>query len=222
MNGSNATSNETIPGGLAIGMLGYSAAIAVVTVLYNLLVVSAFIADASIRKPFNLFILNMALGDTSMAIFGLFETAYGLFSSAWIPFHLCTFSRTAAAATFSGSTYATLLVSVDRLRAVFWPNHYRVNQSTRTASISCAATWLCVVALSIPFVVLDRVPKVPVEGSGCFPLGRISKTFSMIGEVFLFVLPTVGTVLCYGIVVWKVRKRKKHTVSTALTVRMLV
>ena len=41
----------------------------------------------------------------------------------------------------------------------------------------------------------------------------------MIGEVFLFVLPTVGTVLCYGIVVWKVRKRKKHTVSAALTAR---
>ena len=88
--------NATIAGVPLVDMSAYTIAIATVTAVYNALVINAFRREKRIRTPFNLYILNMACSDASIAIFSmLFQAAYRLVDARLIPYHLCTFSEIA-------------------------------------------------------------------------------------------------------------------------------
>ena len=88
--------NASIAAALPVDMSAYTLAVAMVTIVYNFLVINAFRTEKRIRTPFNMYILNMACSDASMAIFSmLFQAAYRLIDADLIPYHLCTFSEIA-------------------------------------------------------------------------------------------------------------------------------
>ena len=196
------TSNNTASVGreLSIYLLAtYNIAMSVVTIFYNLLVITAFLVDRRIRTPFNMFLLNLAAADTNLAVFGMFYHAVKNLVGKGSSYHLCTFSSIMDHVAFPATVYATFLVSVDRTWAVLWPALYRHSRSTGMTSAICAAVWLVIVALAITYVLTDRLPV--VAGASCAPLGRRPIALSFVLEVVLHTFPVLAMLICYGVLV---------------------
>ena len=88
---------------------------------------------------------------------------------------------------------------------MLFPINYRHTRSNRLTSLTCVAAWLCVVAVSLPYELTERLPE--LDQAGCYPLRRRSLAMSWIGEGLLYTVPLLATYVCYAIVACKMWTR---------------
>ena len=114
----------------------------ILTIFGNLLVLLAFVMEKRLLQPFNLFILNLAVTDFSVAItamtFYTLDTLLGywpfgtIMCGVWIYFDF--------AMTFA-SVFTLVAISVDRFWCVTWAIHYKQHNNKNKTALVIAIIW---------------------------------------------------------------------------------
>jgi hypothetical protein len=114
----------------------------ILTIFGNLLVLLAFIMEKRLLQPFNMFILNLAVTDFSVAItamtFYTLDTLLGywpfgtIMCGVWIYFDF--------AMTFA-SVFTLVAISVDRFWCVTWAIHYRMHNNKNKTAFVIGIIW---------------------------------------------------------------------------------
>ena len=114
----------------------------IVTIFGNLLVLLSFVIERRLLQPFNLFILNLAVTDFSVAItamtFYTIDTVLGywpfgsIMCGVWIYFDF--------AMTFA-SVFTLVAISIDRFWCVTWAIHYKMHNNRSKTMIILGVIW---------------------------------------------------------------------------------
>ncbi|XP_055332317.1 histamine H3 receptor-like [Paramacrobiotus metropolitanus] len=117
-NNSNATSgNDTVPAGLSPGTYGLVISVTMIcvgTIVYNILIIIAFIRDSAVRNPFSYYILNVSITDLALALFSMTGFVWFTLSptsnASYCPYYnfFDNFFSTSTA-------HSVMLISLDRL-----------------------------------------------------------------------------------------------------------
>ncbi|XP_055340860.1 histamine H3 receptor-like [Paramacrobiotus metropolitanus] len=177
------------------------------TLIYNALVILAFVKDPSIRQPFMFYLLNVSLCDFGLA--GISMTGFVWFTlSPAASATYCPYYNFLDKIFTIGTGYTVLLVSLDRAFSLFFPLRYRYFRSNRSTLAVCGLTWLGITGLCGPYVVMDalwyRSMTLP-----CVINGPAQKGYSLVMEFAAYDAPAVLVLLCTTVIVVKLYGRSQ-------------
>ena len=213
------------------------AAIFIVGVGGNLLVIGVILGNKHMRTTINLYLLNLATSDIIMSVF-----ASSKFMSSWrfLGDDMCNLTTTSMTLSVCMSTFTLAAIAVNRFLAVFYPFRSRNKSLTRTITIIFCID-LAAIIISLPLVVIfeqvdwDPNPNLNSDredlkfegGMICgMDLEKWSRESILAYNAFLkmskFVIPFAIIVICYTSIMIKLRKRAQKRRSESLTAQQRV
>ncbi|XP_070182294.1 muscarinic acetylcholine receptor M3-like [Littorina saxatilis] len=166
--------------------------VALVTIVFNAIIIAAFIAHRPLRNFADLFILNTCIADLGVGLGLISQIVFYKQGKVWTGgLELCVLSLVATWECCIVSIISVVLIFLDRFVLVTYPECYRQRQSRRLSSLTLLSTWVVVFLLdAVPTLVLagDRIP----EGHCTLPYRRTGGsmiTFSVLLFIPLFTLP---------------------------------
>ena len=189
-----------------------------VSLVGNSLIAIIVYRTQTLRKPINLFMVNMAMSDLLFPIFmfpwNLTELYLGLQDSWPISGHLgqilCKFVIFLPSVSVAVSVQSLILMAVDRFGAVVFPFRPPL-VSSKLCRFFILATWVMAVVLCSPYLFALKV----VEHEGRFvcverwkePFGESSSIsiYALLLSVFLFYIPIAVLTILYSIILIKLK-----------------
>ena len=176
--------------------------IAIVILITNVMVVAVIVKYKCFRTPSNIFILNTAIADISIAVITI--PLLVLFYENEIKEYLCVFYFSFIIAPLSASIWAVFLISIDRCFCIVRPFLYRRWMTATKARI------LSVVFMLYSFMASCTLLLLPAEPTwkGCTSLVFYSAyTIYLIATygVILTIMTFLYTIICK--IAWNQRKR---------------
>ena len=178
--------------------------IAIVILITNVMVILVIVRYKCFHTPSNIFILNTAVADMSIAVITI--PLLVLFYENEIKEYLCVVSFSFIIAPISASMWAVFLISIDRFLWIVWPFLYRRCMTATKASI------LSVVFILYSFMASCILLLLPTEPTweGCTSLVIYSDcTTYLIATygVILTIMTFLYTIICK--IAWNQWKRIK-------------
>ena len=192
----------------------------IVSLVGNSLIAIIVYRTQTLRKPVNLFMVNMAMSDLLFPIFmfpwNLTELYLGLQDSWPISGNLgqilCKFLIFLPSVSVAVSVQSLILIAVDRFGAVVFPFRPPLIRS-KLCRFFILATWVMAVVLCSPYLFALKV----VEHEGRFVcVERWKETFgeassisiyALLLSVFLFYIPIAVLTILYSIILIKLKTR---------------
>ncbi|XP_060552180.1 alpha-2A adrenergic receptor-like [Ruditapes philippinarum] len=169
--------------------------------------------EKRLLQPFNMFILNLAVTDFSVAItamtFYTLDTLLGywpfgtIMCGVWIYFDF--------AMTFA-SVFTLVAISVDRFWCVTWAIHYRMHNNKNKTAFVIGIIWFLVVAIWTPPFIGDRLKH--SEPHSCIWEPNDNTEFVIFVAVIGHYIPCAIMVFCY-IKVFMVMRRQSSLVTSS-------
>ena len=204
----------------------YSAlVIGVAAVLFNGLFIVAYASDRRIRTPFTVYLLNLALADIGFALFemsGRFVDGY--YGSGHWPLGrgACTFWLYCQLIFPAAQVNSVLLLSLDRLVAVYWAAAYRKKVTACRSRIMVTVMWIWLNLYHIPGLVVDR-------GRNNRPVGVCTMLYDQFYwalwmNILIYVMPQMLLVAFCGLLGWKIKRQfgTPRATSVAMSRRNVV
>nr|KAG5697453.1 hypothetical protein BaRGS_029344 [Batillaria attramentaria] len=109
------------------------------------------------RTVFNMYIVNLAITDISVAVTAMSFYATFLVLGYW-PFgeFMCIVWMFFDYGMTFASVFTLLAISVDRYWSVRWIVHYRSMKTRRRAVVGIATTWITMLILTLPMIIVAR------------------------------------------------------------------
>ena len=190
----------------------------VVSLTGNILIGLIVYKTKTMRKPINLFIVNMAMSDLLYPIFLFPEFLTGLYSDSWLisgPLGeaLCKLAPFLTDVSLDVSIQSLVLIAVDRFGAVVFPLRSPLI-STKLCRFFIPATWIVAMAIFSPYLFAFKLTEYS-EGLVCLPqwneaFGETSSYanyFLAVHIVFIFI-PLVLIAILYLTILFKLKSQK--------------
>ncbi|XP_055343089.1 uncharacterized protein LOC129591455 [Paramacrobiotus metropolitanus] len=179
-------------------------------VIFNSLAIIWTVANKSLRTPFNVYIIallcsNVAFVGTNYTLI-ILSNVYG---PSWIGYAGCTL-RLYALYVLAPLVYNShLMITINRVWALFWPISYRARHSRLTAALISCGVVAYVHILMLPQVLLDHLNyRLPME-NGCRLNSASVLTLTAFTSIWVFNVPTVGIPAAYPLLLWKMWSRRR-------------
>ena len=177
------------------------AAILVVGVGSNLVVLYVILGNKHMRTTINIYLLNLAVSDIIICVF-----ASSSFLDRWqfLGSWMCNLTIFGITVSVRMSTFTLVAIAVNRFWAVFYPFGSRINSQTRTAVII-----LCINLVAI----ITSLPKALLfEGDGKLVCDLTQSNVAILGymtfvKITQFAIPFTIITICYTSVMIKLRQR---------------
>ena len=177
------------------------AAILVVGVGSNLVVLYVILGNKHMRTTINIYLLNLAVSDIIICVF-----ASSSFLDRWqfLGSWMCNLTIFGITVSVRMSSFTLVAIAVNRFWAVFYPFGSRINSQTRTAVII-----LCINLVAI----ITSLPKALLfEGDGELVCDLTQSNVAILGymtfvKITQFAIPFAIITICYTSVMIKLRQR---------------
>ena len=130
------------------------AAIFVVGVAGNLVVLYVILSNKHKRTTVNIYLINLSASDIVMSVFSFSSPSQGIFNHGWVLGDaLCKLASPSIYVTIYMSTLTLTAIAVNRFLAVFYPFSTRNNSHTRTVVIILCIDIVAVIC-SLPYALV--------------------------------------------------------------------
>ena len=189
-----------------------------VSLVGNTFVAMIVFKTKTLRKPFNLFTVNMAMSDLLFPIFVFPRSLVTMYTRSWLIGGqlgqlLCTLSFYTPDVSLTVSILSLVLMTVDRFGAVFFPLRSPLINLKR-CRFFILATWIIALAIWCPDLFASRVFEFP-GGSDCiadwddvFGESWSFKNFILVMQVAIFYVPFVFIAIVYSAITLKIKSQK--------------
>lgn len=117
-----------------------------------------FLKNRHLLTPFNVYLVNLASANFINALLGNPPEIINSSNAKWpLSQEYCSFYLFATWILSGGVYNSHLLITVDRLWAVMFPDKYRMMRTVKTCVIACIVMWCYVIALILPELIIDQV-----------------------------------------------------------------
>ncbi|XP_072520778.1 chemerin-like receptor 1 [Salminus brasiliensis] len=187
-----------------------------------------WIAGFKMKKSVNMtWYLSLALSDLIFCAILPFNTVYMATSDWTFGLFMCKFTSFVMLLNMLSSIFLLVVISVDRCVSVMFPVWSQNQRTISKASVTVILVWIVAAALSVPSVIFRDVQK-HFGMNRCLNNYTTSeyshRTIAMTRFVLGFVIPFLIIILCYSIIIFKLRSNqmakstKPFKVMTALIV----
>ncbi|XP_055329862.1 adrenocorticotropic hormone receptor-like [Paramacrobiotus metropolitanus] len=176
----------------------------------NTLAVLVTLTQASLRTPFNMYIVailcsNVALGCLDRAL-DIAEREYG---AVRLGHSLCTIHLYAIYVISPLVYNFHWLVTLNRVWALFGPISYRARHNRTIAGILCGAVMVYVHSFMLPLLIRDRLYyRLPLEG-GCRLNNGHQPALAALTTFLIYDVPKVGIPVVFPFLLWKMYSRRR-------------
>ncbi|XP_051972859.1 C3a anaphylatoxin chemotactic receptor-like [Xyrauchen texanus] len=174
-----------------------------------------YIAGMKMKRTVNtIWFLNLAIADLLCCLSTLFLIIWH-FGDPW-PFGsvMCKILPLVMYATVFASVFILSLISLDRFTQVITPVWAKNHRSLLLARLSCVTAWILSIALNVPFMILRRTFEYD-NNTYCLAFdyddSKTYRKFTIIIFVFVFVIPLICIVTCYGLIARKLGRSRFHS-----------
>ena len=221
MNGTANVSNCSKPLNSAearIGVIFAYCVIFVVSAIANCSIALIVYKIKTMRKPINLFILNMAMSDLLFLISAGTEILFLLKPNSWI-FRgsagdaLCKIKDLLVSCSFAVSVQSLVLIAVDRFEAVVFPLRTPIMKRNRCL-LFIFSTWILASAVYLPkclavrLVKYSQTPRCELQRSKVFGGELSHSTFLVATFVAFFYCPLFVISVLYAIISYKLKTQE--------------
>ncbi|WAQ99783.1 NPR15-like protein [Mya arenaria] len=203
--------NVTIPEMVSLSCLFFS--IGIVGIIGNTLVVYVVFSDVKMRQSnTNILIVNLALADLSILLFGVPEIAQYMLNRGWLlgP-SMCKIQRTVLVTALYSSVMTLMAVCVERYIAIVFPIKAHIMCTRRRTAVVVVIIWITSVILALPTLLFNVVigfgeTQGPVSIKFCvlvFPNDHFKKmyiAFKYTESILFYFIPLVVQIVCYIII----------------------
>ncbi|KAK7484149.1 hypothetical protein BaRGS_00024638 [Batillaria attramentaria] len=189
-----------------VGVVLYG--IVLTTIVGNALVLIAVARNKHLQTVFNIYIVNLAITDISVAFTGMIFYATFLVLGYW-PFGelMCIVWIFFDFEMTFESVFTILAISVDRYWSVRWSVHYRSTKTRKTAVLTLATTWIASLVISLPPIITDRLSHTMPET--CFWDPSKNQQSALMISVVGHWGPCAVILFCYANIIFILRKKAK-------------
>ena len=166
---SNDTRALNVSSAFNVGLAAFSIARIFTAFVTNSITIYAFASTPSLHTPFNIYLCSLLCANLINVVGeGPFDI-YSLYNPAWLlGTHVCTFYMYNSWTVTAVIAHCHLAIAANRLWAIFWPNHYRLHNTHRTAVVICVLVYAYCHLWSVPLLVLDELYyRLPLEENNC-------------------------------------------------------
>ena len=154
-NGSSCSSGLNPPAYKIGATIAYGL-IFVVSIIGNSCIAIVFYKTQTLRKPINIFIVNMAISDLLSSVVFIVRSVTGLYSDSWLITDdldkaLCKIPHVLSDISWIVSIESLVLIAVDRFEAVVFPLRSQLINSTRCPFL-IFSTWVLATAVMLPLL----------------------------------------------------------------------
>jgi hypothetical protein len=186
--------------------------ITALALLVNSLVMITFLADPTLRTPFNLYLINLFIANLLCTVIQssleIFNYSYAHW---WLGSAVCTMYLYSSYVLEAAVGGAHLLIIVNRVWAVTLPHSYRTRHNRLTAVLLCVGMWVYVHIVLLPFITNDALYyRLPLDIYGCTLNSKAQKGFAILVQIVIFNNPQALMLLGLVIILWKRRLRNKR------------
>ncbi|XP_055346548.1 muscarinic acetylcholine receptor M4-like [Paramacrobiotus metropolitanus] len=182
----------------------------VLSVTFNVLGVLFALSSASLRTPFNVYIValmcsNIAFETWECSMLGLMD-AYGLVG---LGSSVCTL-RLYGVYVLAPIVYHThFLITLNRAWAILWPVSYRARHNHTVAGLLCAAMVGYVHLMMLPELLRDHLYyRLPLE-YGCWLNAARQVTLTEFTSIWMYDVPCACVYIIYPFLLWKMLARRR-------------
>ena len=200
----------------------YTVVCGIVALFLNIIIVVAFIRTRTLRSSFMVYVMQLTFSEILLILTVLPGNFVRGYFSYWplgdrVCFAFSYFSQVLA----SGVRYGHVLITFNRLWAIYFPVSYRTRHSAGVARLIIASMWCFVHAVQLPAVIPGLMYRKRGDPQCILNLSSmpvLASVFSRLG----FDLPQLIIILCYPLVLYKLYSRrrgrslKKSRVGTSL------
>ncbi|XP_055355188.1 5-hydroxytryptamine receptor 1D-like [Paramacrobiotus metropolitanus] len=168
------------------------------SLLFNGLVLLAFLLNPQLHIPFNFYLANLVLTNFVYTLIEIpLDIVNGLYSVWWMGPAVCDLYQYLNYV-FSGTIVNThMLITVNRIWALTFPHSYTHMHTKRTALVGCAMVWVYVHAACLPGLILNTRVRLPLDSSGCQLNYEHLFAWNVFVEFVVFVLPQCLITVAY-------------------------
>ncbi|XP_063771937.1 uracil nucleotide/cysteinyl leukotriene receptor-like [Pseudophryne corroboree] len=173
--------------------------------LGNILAISVFAQDRQPKSPSDIFLLHLALSDLFLLLSLPTRLFYHLSGNSW-PFGslACRLSGFVFYLNMYASLYFLAGISIDRYLAIVHPLNSVKFRKPLHAHVTCGFLWAIVAFATAPLL-LGR--GIAMDETVCRLLYRETPSLRALSSLSAaFAIPFLGTVICYGLILKRLRK----------------
>ena len=218
MNGTQPSSCPSNPTAEKIGMTFAYCLIFIVSLAGNIVIGIIVYKTKRMRKPINVFIVNMAMSDLLLPIFVIPQVLQTIHTHYWLiggPLGqaLCKLQVFLPGVSSAVSIQSLVLIAVDRFGAVVFPLHSPLI-SSKLCPFFILATWIVAIAVNSPELFVNKLVEYP-EGLFCerhwnkvFGESSSPENYFMSYSVVFTFIPLVLIAILYIIIYLKLKSQK--------------
>lgn len=217
MNNSSSSSQVDCPSSVSTTLTVVLAAINLLALSGNFLVILAFVKTVNLKTSPNYYIVNMAISDLVCVILnwplyateGMLQPGGSLINNTMAASLFCKLGIYSRALSYAVSILSLVLIAVDRFIATVFPLR-SLKITSRIRTIFLLLTW-CLPALG--FVQYFIYSKLIIFENHSFCRNMMShfqlKIYSLVGFSLFYCVPLFSIVILYSLIVKHLRKRRK-------------
>ncbi|OWA52361.1 putative Muscarinic acetylcholine receptor gar-3 [Hypsibius exemplaris] len=127
------------------------------TISSNLLIIASFLSEPRLRRPFNLYLFNLAVSDLLVGCIGMPHFAVYTYYDYWpLSYVQCSFWMFCDYLSTTETLWGIVAISLDRAWAVTLPLSYRHQASNRKCLIVIFSSWIISAGIILPGYIRTR------------------------------------------------------------------
>lgn len=210
-------------GALGVFVLVSNIIIFIVGIVGNGLVI--WIIGVKTKRSVNFtWYLSLAVSDFLFCMTLPFNSVYMATANWYFGHFMCKFISVAIPLNMYSSVFVLLVISVDRCMCVVFPVWTQNNRTPRKSSAVIILVWLLSALLALPSVIFSTT-QTEKDKTGCI-LNHNSTAFSresvvFIGFVFGLIIPLIVIVICYSVIMLKLRANRVMRVKSSKPFKLM-
>ncbi|XP_018426050.1 PREDICTED: chemokine-like receptor 1 [Nanorana parkeri] len=190
-----------------------------------------FFTTFKMKRTVNIvWFLNLASADFIFTFCLPLSIAYTALNFHW-PFgkFMCKLNSTILFINLYASVFLLTAISIDRCTSVMFPVWCQNHRTTRGASLVALVVWIVAFIFSVPHFII-RDTNLGEDFVSCYNnfhedenvAASIHKSMVILRTIFTFIIPFSLIVLCYGIIVFRIRKNRMNTTGKPFKIILAV
>ncbi|XP_069803228.1 chemerin-like receptor 1 [Dendropsophus ebraccatus] len=187
------------------------------------------------KKTVNvIWFLNLSIADFTFTLFLPLSIVYLANDLNWVfGTFMCKLNSTIAFINLFASVFLLTVISIDRCVSVIFPVWSQNHRTPRLALFVVTAVWILAIILSLPFFVFRDVLEYDDGTHVCYNNYALGDSNPDIGKsrhkgtivyrfIFGFIIPFTIIVMCYSVIVFRIRRNHMTTSTKPFTVIIAV
>ncbi|OWA50741.1 hypothetical protein BV898_15247 [Hypsibius exemplaris] len=193
---------------------------------FNGALLMTFARDRALRTPFNVYIINLLVGNLGIILFQLpfaIEKIVTALSDGpkWVySAHVCNLILWGSLGMPACLSGCHELIALTRLWACLYPMHFRIYHTARRAVLLCVGMWVTVSLFLLPGIIVDGLKyRKLVNTQFCIPNVKAMPVFYGLAQFLFFLLPELVILVSLPIIGlvklsrWREQQRRRHVIA---------